>query len=65
MIGVSLSALITPPKFNIALEKWWLEDFLLSYWEGKISGVNSLLNFGGVLNKSPNLNFKLLVDDLP
>ena len=23
---------ITPPKFNIAPEKLWLEDFLLSYW---------------------------------
>ena len=23
---------VTPPKFNIASEKWWLEDYSLSYW---------------------------------
>ena len=37
---------VTPTKFNIDLEKWWLEDdpFLLGF--GNFSGVNSLLNFG-------------------
>ena len=40
----------TPPKFNIAPEKWWLETFgnLLSYWEGNFSGA--MLNCGGHLN---------------
>ena len=39
----------TPPKFNIAPEKWWLEDdpFLLGF--GNFSGANSLLNFGRVI----------------
>ena len=40
--------LVIPPKFNIAPEKWWLEDdpFLLGF--GNFSGENSLLNFGRV-----------------
>ena len=41
----------TPPKFNSEFtpEKRWLEDdpFLLGF--GNFSGVNSLLNFGGVV----------------
>ena len=27
-------------KFNIAPEAWWLEDDILSYWEGNFSGAN-------------------------
>ena len=34
--------LFTPPKLNIAPEKWWLEDYI-SYWEGDFSGA--MLNF--------------------
>ena len=36
----------TPPKFNIAPEKWWLEDYFWIFWEGLFSGA--MLNFGRV-----------------
>ncbi len=36
---------VTPPKFNIASEKWWFEDYF-SYSEGNFSGA--MLNFGRV-----------------
>ena len=38
----------TPPKFNIAPEKWWLEDefpFGIAYFLG------AMLNFRGVYNE--------------
>ena len=35
----------TPPKFNIAPEKWWFGR-LLSFWDGLFSGAT--LNFQGV-----------------
>ena len=38
---------VTPPKFNVAPEKWWLEvGSLLSFWDGIFSGA--MLNFQGV-----------------
>ena len=37
--------LVTPPKFNIAPEKWMVGR-LVSFWEGILSGA--LLNFRGV-----------------
>ena len=39
------SKLFIPPKFNIAHEKWWLEDYF-SFWEGLFSVA--MLNFQGV-----------------
>ena len=35
----------TPPKFNIAPEKWWLEDYFPR--EGNFPGA--MLNFGRVV----------------
>ena len=35
----------TPPKFNIAPEKWWLEDYC-PFWDGNFS--RAMLNFQGV-----------------
>ena len=37
----------TPLKFNIAPEKIGSWKTIRSYWEDNLSGVNSLLNFGG------------------
>ena len=34
---------ITPPKFNIAPEKWWLED----YFRGKVTFRGLCLTSGG------------------
>ena len=39
--------IFTPPKFNIAPEKWWLEDYFpfgMAYFQGlcKTSGINQL-----------------------
>ena len=44
---------LTPPRFNIDPQKWWLEDdpFLLGF--GNFWGVNSLLVFGGELSLHP------------
>ena len=39
----------TPPKFSIAPEKWWLEDYFPIGVEGNFSGA--MLNFGRI-NKS-------------
>ena len=36
----------TPLKFNIAPEKWWLEDDPFLWGPGTFSGETSLLNFG-------------------
>ena len=33
----------------IGRETWWLEDYILSYWEGNFSGA--MLNFGGLKRK--------------
>ena len=38
--------LLTPPKINIAPEKWWLEDEF-SFWDGPFSGA--MFIFRGVL----------------
>ncbi len=35
----------TPPKFNIAPEKWWLEDY---FPIGKVNFSGAMLNFGRV-----------------
>ena len=48
---------ITPPKFNIAPEKWWFER-LLSFWDGKNSG--SMLNFQGVPYNCPHSTQKII-----
>ena len=40
--------MVTPPKFNIAPEKFWLEDYILLGF-GNFSWENSLLNFGGLI----------------
>ena len=56
------------PKFNIAPEKWWLEDDPFLLGPGNCSGVNSLLNFGrafhwihsGVKLPVRVLNFQLI-----
>ena len=43
---------LTPGKFNIAPEKWWLEDDPFLSEPGNFSGANSLLNFRWV-NQNP------------
>ncbi len=50
----------TPPKFDIAPEKWWLEDdpFLLGF--GNFSGA-SCWNFGGVSQQNPQKNTSVSV----
>ena len=37
---------VTPPKFNIAPEKWWLEDY---FPIGKVAFQGAMLNFGRVI----------------
>ena len=39
----------TPPKFNIAPERWWLEDNFLI---GKANFLGAMLNFRGALRKN-------------
>ena len=44
----------TSPKFNIAPERWWLEDYFLI---GKANFLGAMLNFRGVLRtNSPETN---------
>ena len=62
----NLQQTITPPKFNIAPEKFWLEDepFLLGL--GNFSGL-LLLNFGRVLDDfglKPNTIFKKIHQEI-
>ena len=58
----------TPPKFNIAPEKWWLEyvGILLSFWEDLFLGV--MLNFQGcyhvLLPLKNSLRLRLRLSDL-
>ena len=44
MIFWTKHSMITPPKFNIAPEKWWLEDY---FPFGKVDFSGAMLNFAG------------------
>ena len=54
---------ITPPKFNMAPEKWWLEDYILSFWDGIFS--LAMLNFQGVMvaYKVEGVNMMMIFSD--
>ena len=47
----------TPPKFNIAPEKWWLEDYF-PFWDGNFSGA--MLNFQGVKRIPKTMVFRAI-----
>ena len=42
-----MAASLTPPKFNIAPEKWWLEDYFLI---GKVTFKGYVKLQGGIEN---------------
>ena len=40
---------LTPPKTNMSPEKWWLEDYIFSFWNGLFSG--DIRSFSGRYQK--------------